>query len=399
MFNHTAPVIELLASGDTRFFDQAYVAQIHERCDIAAKILGYFQPNNDGSLAGKDSYYLAVSQLLKSTEYKRVLLYLPLSDLADAPRYFQDTYLDAWYHLLAVQDARENFFEGDTFEMDARPKGELERVVKCAHLSPWLLKAGYISYYDIREILLSGLDNEVLLRSFANTWQIIDDRHLLSSAQVSKLRSMTAHVSQRAKLEPTYNSEKRQIWLRQKGDQLKRHKVLVTPNADLSGPFSPNLSSMDNELVAVQKILATDKMAIIGGSRLKGYGTEDSDLDIFDPEELAKIPTMRSGSPHAAHIYFNMVWVGSCEVKNLTEAALAKAKAYFGSRERLMSIERIESDLLQYRLLHKGFRLFHNGFHSMASGYPDMDGDCPYYDDSYRRIATQLFAKYVFIPA
>ena len=63
-----------------------------------------------------------------------------------------------------------------------------------------------------------------------------------------------------------------------------------------------------------------------------------------------------------------------------------------------MSLDRLESDLLQYRLLHKGFSRFTGKKKFMTELYSEMDGDCPFYDDEYRRIATMLYAKYVLIP-
>ena len=59
------------------------------------------------------------------------------------------------------------------------------------------------------------------------------------------------------------------------------------------------------------------------------------------------------------------------------------------------AIERLESDLLQYRLLHKGFSRF-TGIDEFDTP-PEMDGDCPFYCDEYRRIATMLYAKYVWL--
>ena len=59
------------------------------------------------------------------------------------------------------------------------------------------------------------------------------------------------------------------------------------------------------------------------------------------------------------------------------------------------AIERLESDLLQYRLLHKGFSRF-TGIDEFCIP-PEMDGDCPFYCDEYRRIATMLYAKYVWL--
>lgn len=48
--------------------------------------------------------------------------------------------------------------------------------------------------------------------------------------------------------------------------------------------------------------------------------------------------------------------------------------------------------------LHKGFSRFTGKKKFMTELYSEMDGDCPFYDDEYRRIATMLYAKYVLIP-
>ena len=71
---------------------------------------------------------------------------------------------------------------------------------------------------------------------------------------------------------------------------------------------------------------------------------------------------------------------------------------YQNSPTKPQSIERLESDLLQYRLLHKGFQRLTGQVFFDTSGYPEMDGDCPFYDDKYRKIATLLYAKYVYVP-
>lgn len=134
------------------------------------------------------------------------------------------------------------------------------------------------------------------------------------------------------------------------------------------------------------------------GPSSKGYGTVDSDLDIWSLEELEKDPILYPGSPHAAHIYFNAIWIGEKSVNDLAKIAKEKLSIYIGGDNRRLSLERLESDLLQYRLLHKGFSRF-TGKNQFSTGvYSEMDGDCPFYDDEYRRIATMLYAKYVLIP-
>lgn len=399
MLNYEIPIIEQLASGSLECLDKTTASQIAKRRELSSKVVKYYQALNGGkpTLDRQDNYYSAISTLLSQPDYQRLLLYLPLSDLKGAPNYFKEIYLEAWFRLLGVRDARENFLMGDTYEVKARPGGKIERVVKCAHLTPWLVEAGYIDFGDLRDILRS-CQNEVLLRSFSNTWHILDDRQLFSKDKMSVLRGLTAHVTSRDIIKPLFVSEGRRKWLKNRFEKTSCSD-LMTPDAKLAGPFSPNIYAYLDKLEGVQGLLGENEVALVGGSYLKGYSIRKSDFDIFPLNDLKRDSKMRAGSPHAAHIYYNMLWLGGKSVKNLSDVALANAKAYFGGTRRKMSIERIESDLLQYRLLHKGFQRFYGGCKSEAEGYPEIDGDCPFFDDSYRRIATELFVKYVFIPA
>lgn len=393
MLNYAIPFIEQLATGEMVVRDEKVATQIRERRRAARVAANYLRDGGDSG-----SYYDVVGQLLTRPEYQRLLLYLPLSDLQNVPEWFRETYLDAWYELLNVQDARENFYEGDTFEVSARPGGQLERIIKCAHLTPWLVEAGFLDYAELRRILELSQDNEILLRSFANTWRMLKDWQLFTEAEIRGLEGLTAQVAQRAQLSPLYVSEGRKKWLREREEQPRR-ETLLTPNASLTGPFSPNMEAFIGDLDVIQATLGPKEIVLVGGSRLKSYGTTSSDLDVFRLEELNRNPEMKVGSPHAVHVYYDTVWLGGSEVKNLSEIATNYAATYFGSSERNFAIERLESDLLQYRLLHKGFAKFYGGHDSLAKDYPEMDGNCPFYDDKYRRIATELFIKYVFIPA
>ena len=62
-------------------------------------------------------------------------------------------------------------------------------------------------------------------------------------------------------------------------------------------------------------------------------------------------------------------------------------------------LEEMERDSLQYRLLHKGFERYFpiqspmNTVHGHA-----IDGQSAFYDSRYRRIATELFIRRVFLP-
>lgn len=392
MLNYAIPIIEQLAAGKIRCPPEI-MEQVQERRVLAQSITSFLADVS----TDKADYFYAIGRLLKMPEYRRLLLYLPLSDLSIAPTSFRGIYLNVWYRMLSVRDARENFFEGDTYEVDARPNGKLERVVKCAHLTPWLVEAKLLGYAELKAILSTKRDNTVLLRSFANTWRMMRDRELLLKNELDDLENYTAHITQRENLEPLYISDRRREWLCERERRVK-HGELLTPQARLAGPFSPNMEVLQSELEIVQASLESKEVVLVGGSRLRGYGVCESDLDILKLCEVENNPMLVVGNPHGAAVYYNTFWLGGSAVKNLDEIAMSYAAKYFGRLDRTRAIEKLENDLLQYRLLHKGFVRFYGAHNSTARQYAEMDGDCPFYDDMYRRIATELFAKYIFIP-
>ena len=337
-------------------------------------------------------FYQAIEALLNSAYYQRVLLYLPFDILIDAPESFKKTYMRIWHHMLKTYDARENFHEGDVFEVDARPSGKIERIVKCAHLTPWLLQAGFLRVAELCDILHNAKDDELLLRSFADTWDYIADKNILSNKAIKTLKNITGKIPAAEKLQPTYISEKRLEWLKECKEGFSGQ--LLTPKAHLEGPFSPNLSSMDIPEPKKGEVI------FVGGSRLKGYGVDGSDLDTYSFSKLYNDPMLRPGSPHSAHIYFNSMIVGRDMGKDVLKSIASTIMSFYSPNgvRKARSIERLEIDLLQYRLLHKGFQRFTGKTLFSTSKYTKMDGDCPFYDDEYRKIATMLYAKYVYMP-
>lgn len=383
--NYIKPIIEQFADGFL----------MDERRRKNAEVICDYLTNSGQAQSIQDKYYEAVTSLLRDPDSMRVLLYLPFSELTGAPAGFREAYLDAWYRLLCVRDARENFHEGDTFELSARPNGELERVVKCAHLTPWLISAGYICCNDLLDILGSNRDNTILLQSFHETWRFIRDHKLLPVGEIDRLEAATSDLPPRKRLLPLYVSQKRIEWLQSRNTCSGQ---LLTPHAHLEGPFSPNLASMHDTLAEIESHLNPNDVVLVGGSQIKGYGTVDSDLDVWHLNDLEKHPRYYPGSPDAVHIYFDTVWIGGRSVVNLKKIAQEIVAEYRGTPYRRMALERLESDLLQYRLLHKGFSRMSGKKSFVTSAYTEMDGDCPFYDDAYRRIATMLFAKYVYVP-
>ena len=378
-------------------------AETNRRKKAAEDICSFLSVSHSdscGTSLERERYYSACEELLNERDSERILLYLPLQYLAGAPESFRKAYRNAWYRLLDVSDVRENFHLGDCFELDARPDGGLERVIKCVHLTPWLLESGYICMQEIAQILDECRENEVLLQSFKDTWGYIRDREILSREELSLLVSKTAHLPERRKIEPLYVSKKRLEWLAEQD----RPVELLTPKARLEGPFSANVEAFLERLEEVQAQLKDTEIVLVGGSSLKGYCTAESDFDVFSLEELEKSNMLNPGNPHATHVYFDMIWLGGKAVDEdcLDSVAKRTMDAYVNSARyancpnlKRKAIERLESDLIQYRLLHKGFARF-TGINRFDVPLV-MEGDCPFYVDEFRRIATMIYAKYVWL--
>jgi len=294
--NITKPLIE-------RFGDDIPIDP--RRKSAANAICHYFENENDPDLL--HDYYRAVKYLLSQESSQRILYYLPFEELTGAPESVRNEYIATWCKLLTRQDVRENFHKGDIFEPDARPNGEFEWIVKGAHLTPWLIRAQYLDGSDVIEIVESMKWHNLTLKSFRDTWGYINDHKLLSRNDMEKLRKLTEVIGTAGyNHQPLYESKKRAEWL---NEISKPPAKLSTPNALLQGPFSPNLEAIHDRIEKIKSSIGPNDIILLGGSQLKGYGTVDSDLDIWDFYDIAYNDEFRLGSPDGVHIYFNSIWI------------------------------------------------------------------------------------------
>lgn len=387
--------MSILESFVERRFQNYDSSLSHKR---AAKTICKFFETNPQDIDEKlfFGFYQSLEYLLKDPGSERILLYIPFSVLESAPYAFRETYLEVWRKLLRVQDVRANFFDGDCFEIDARPNGESERVIKCLHLLPWLFEMGYISASGIDFLISISEWDDVFRLNLREAVCVMVARGLISKDD-PKISGLMRDFPQRKKIKPLYTSEKRVEWLSKRNNQPAK---LLTPNIDLSNPFSDSFETLMPKLKEIEKSLCSSEIALVGGSQVKGYGTVESDLDVWEFDKLRMDDLFYPGSPHSAHIFFNSIWVSGKDINNLENAAQRIIGLYPNlpdKETRRLSIEKLESDLLQYRLLHKGFSQFFGKTKFQTSKYPEIDGDCPFYDDEYRKIATMLYAKYVWI--
>lgn len=179
--------------------------------------------------------------------------------------------------------------------------------------------------------------------------------------------------------------------------------------------------------------------AIAFGSRLKGYATQASDIDIaliakpgssraeqrqlesvvkhyfgddmpiiIYPERqdgLLVLPEPSETSSHAVdrywvHLLMNGAWIGDNQVvRDLQRRLLPAYFAEQSESERSRYLERLEQDTLQYRLMHEGYAR-QAPLHSCvtSNSAAAIDGSSAFWDSGYRRLATKLFVDNVFLP-
>ncbi len=187
--------------------------------------------------------------------------------------------------------------------------------------------------------------------------------------------------------------------------------------------------------------------AIFFGSRLKGYALKDADLDIavfvkpdVPLEERPRIqrmlmemfkskkidgkivefwlttdengytirnfpnPDILLADSTWIHIPFAGVWLGEQEAlkelhHNLLSGFLrSKDKIINRYDARTLWLRNIEREVLQYRLMHKGYHRLFPVIQSALLNTKQVDPQSAFWDSGYRRLATLLFITRVFLP-
>ncbi len=459
--------------------------------------------------------YNALSEALEDPEYQRIALYLPFEllphknwqtvskDATETTDRFKQAYVAAWDALLGVHDVRANFTNGDVIEHEHRG-GELDRVVKAAHLAPFIVARGVVEQTYIDQ-LAYGASDPLLRSSIQESYNpaardktadvyavpavaLTPERlaWIERDAVSKKFRDQAArvacellagHAVDQSKLPPEVYERAvcnvithiAQQDFGRAQDVYAQHKTLFEVGADdisenrreiisklgrlgiitdaqsafpnLAGPWSQNMERMSADIEAAHELAASIMkheylserlfhIALLSGSRLKGYGTVASDTDaavIVRPEvspdeqdriraelkaiaptgqDFAEYWTRQDGGmlrirdlvdsdnltakSYWAHGLFNAAWVGNKASIASVQTLLLPSFFTVSTELRGQSLERLEQDALQYRLLHTGY----------DRHYPRYDtrGGSAFWDAGYRRLATELFVDTVFLP-
>ena len=227
----------------------------------------------------------------------------------------------------------------------------------------------------------------------------------------------------------------------------------------LAGPFSENLNLMSAETQKIREatfaIEADPELskflypvALVYGSKLKGYGLPNSDSDVgvfvkpnISFEDRSKVqeilkklfpgeeikgevlefwlqeqennlgvidfgkPDTNLGDSYSTHILFSSAWEGNKDAilelrKKLLVPYMHDTKKIIHERDaRGLYIEEIERDALQYRLMHKGYERLFSSYGGINTPHADgIDNKSMFWDSGYRQLATRLFASRVFLP-
>jgi hypothetical protein len=227
----------------------------------------------------------------------------------------------------------------------------------------------------------------------------------------------------------------------------------------LEAPFSENLELIKGEMDDIKNMANTIESnpelsqliypaVLVYGSRLKGYGAQNADIDLavfvkpktsfskrillqrllkktFAHEKIkggitefwlkekeGKLcirdfnnPDVLLGESYWAHVLFGAAWLGNkSTISELCEKLLAtymhdNGKLIYGRNARNVYLEEMERDNLQYRLMHKGYEQFFPQCGGLNTPHADeIDGKSMFWDSGYRQLATRLFVNRVFLP-
>ena len=227
----------------------------------------------------------------------------------------------------------------------------------------------------------------------------------------------------------------------------------------LASPLSANLESIEQDRSKIKEIVAelashpflstcVYPVAMLFGSRLKGYGAQTADIDVgvfirpgtstqerdkikeelrelfqhdkvqgevndywlFEEDGYLKVqdiehhdPTL--GASYNSHVLFGSAWEGDeatiAELRNrlLVPYLYHTDQEVYGHNLHQLCIEELERDTLMYRLMHLGYDRYRPRIKGLNLRFADgMDSQSTFWDSGYRQLAIQLYVSRVFLP-
>ena len=178
--------------------------------------------------------------------------------------------------------------------------------------------------------------------------------------------------------------------------------------ADQNGDFDfaifikPNISLDQRD--EARSILFEKMPALSKVDKILEYWTETKN-DSFGLKSISRdnFPTIVGFDQ--IHFLLGGVWLGKSEeiqkLQNDLVSMYLNLENLGGQKDSARSklLAQLELDILQYRLMHKGFRKNYPSIKGQAPIHGHLiDWESDFWDPGYRKIATQLFLKKVFLP-
>lgn len=252
-----------------------------------------------------------------------------------------------------------------------------------------------------------------------------------------KYFSLTARRLYHGGILSEYDLERRGVTLPRLSGELSKNIDLDSDEMEVVGRY---IDALQNRPELTEDLYP---VVLVGGSRLKGYGDEHSDIDVTilvrpgtdesrRKDLVAAATELLGDKPHEfwlhyddgrlvvrdietddhfvgndywVHVLFGGAWVGDSDAIGSIQSQLYPPyfeDKYFGESD--MSLQRayrrrIEDDALLYRLLHRGYAHHYPAYDRLDMPYSELiDGQSVFYDSGYRQLATQLFIEKVFLP-
>jgi len=183
-------------------------------------------------------------------------------------------------------------------------------------------------------------------------------------------------------------------------------------------------------------------IVVVYGSTVKGYAVDNADIDlaVFVKENVSNFkritlqktlsklfgkiddtvvqfwlnlsgeqliiqdftnPDKTTGDSFMTQVLFNSIWLG--KDKDIISLQKRLFPKYFyldeTTNNREIYLSEIERDVLQYRLMHKGYYYYYPKQTNLTPEYcTDMNHESAFWDRGYRILATKLFIEKVFLP-
>lgn len=184
------------------------------------------------------------------------------------------------------------------------------------------------------------------------------------------------------------------------GSKVKGHDAYAA-DTDVAVFVRPGVKFEDRE--HIQEIIS---------KTLTPFGIKDGALEFWLENKNGELAVKdfpnrdkKLGASGLVHVLFGGVWSGKNDsAKELYEKLLtgylySKGKKIHGENARKLWLEELERNVLQYRLMHKGYARFYPKQGGIQTKHADLiDAESAFYDSGYRQLATKLYLKKVFLP-